>query len=88
MVNYRELQRCLDSRREYKHGSSHAIRTNTEYQVYSYSTLMLTYNCVQGTVTFFNAEYYSRTTSRLQNMIRQAFDVESVKKEEVSNGSR
>ena len=80
-VNYRQLRSCLENRREYVHGSSHAKRNDTEYQVWSYSTLMLTYNCVQGRVTYFNDSHYSPTTSRLQNMIRTAFDVTTAQQE-------
>lgn len=80
-VNYRQLRSCLENRREYVHGSSYAKRNDTEYQVWSYSTLMLAYNCVQGRVTYFNDGYYSATTSRLQNMIRLAFDVTTVPQE-------
>lgn len=74
--NYGEVKSALVNRREYKHGSSHAERTNDEYKVYSYSTLMLTYNLLKGVVTYFNDDHYSNTTSRLQNMLRVAFNIE------------
>lgn len=50
-----------------------------EYVVYSYQTVILTV-CEDGSVTYFDGEYHSRTTSKLQNKIREAFDLtESVK---------
>jgi hypothetical protein len=77
-MNYSQVKSCLARRQRYKHGSSHAERTDTEYKVYSYKTLILTYNLLSGSVSYFNDTYYSRTTSRLQNMLRVAFDIEYV----------
>ena len=72
-VNYKTIPGLLMSRREYTHGSSHAKRSDTEYHVYSYSTLMLTYNLLSRKVTYYNSEYYSRTTSRLQGILSMIF---------------
>lgn len=45
-----------------------------EYVVYSYQTVILTIK-EDGTVSYFDSSYHSRTTSKLQNKIREAFDL-------------
>ena len=43
-----------------------------EYVVYSYQTVILTVK-EDGTVSYFDSSYYSRTTSKLQNKIKESF---------------
>lgn len=73
--NYGDVRRALANRQEYKHGSSYAERTNDEYRVYSYKTLILVYSLLKQELVSFNDSYYSHTTSRLQNMLRVAFNI-------------
>jgi len=75
-VNYRTLPTLLQQRRAFAHGSCHAVRSDNEYKVYSYQTLILTYDLLHGRTTYYNAEHYSRTTSRLQNILIRIFDTE------------
>jgi hypothetical protein len=75
-TTYDGIKYALANRKEYNHGSSHAERSTTEYKVYSYKTLILTFNLIEQKVTLFNDDYYSRTTSILQNMLRVAFGIE------------
>lgn len=56
-------------------GNSSAGRwryARTEYRVFSYNTAILRANR-HGEPTYFDNRYYSRTTSRLQGIIRRAF---------------
>lgn len=48
------------------------INERGEYVVYSYQTVILTVK-EDGTVSYFDSSYHSRTTSKLQNKIREAF---------------
>lgn len=43
-----------------------------EYVVYSYQTVILTVK-EDGTIIYFDEAFYSATTSKLQNKIREAF---------------
>lgn len=80
-ASYRYIPIQIASNSEYTHGSSHAVNmffTGPEvykYQVYSYDTLI--YQEYEGKCEVFDSDYYSRTTSRLQNIIR------NVKKEQL-----
>lgn len=81
-VNYEGVREALYYRESYTHGSSHAIRNDytpgryiypSTYRVYSYNTLILVYNLDSHTVEYFDNRDYSVTTSKLQNMIKEAF---------------
>ena len=76
-INYAGVKRALANRQEYRHGSSYAERTNDEYRVYSFKTLILVYNLLEQKAVSFDDSYFSRTTSRLQNMLRVAFNISS-----------
>lgn len=43
-----------------------------EYVVYSYQTVILTVK-EDGTISYFDGAFYSATTSKLQNKIKEAF---------------
>lgn len=45
-----------------------------EYVVYSYQTVILTVK-EDGTIAYFDEGFYSATTNKLQNKIRQAFNL-------------
>lgn len=62
--------RCDDG----KFGTDNGARA--WYSVYSYSTLILRYDLIEHRITFFDGSRYSNTTTRLQNLIRQAFAAE------------
>lgn len=59
------------TRREPFTGNSASARWNSRgvYEVYSYSTVIATYVIGEGWTI--PEEYYSRTTSRLQNLVRR-----------------
>lgn len=54
----------------FKHGSHHATWDGDKYSIYSYTTLIATYDRQTYEVVF-NERKYSVTTSRLQNIIRR-----------------
>jgi len=75
-VNYAQVRDALYYRESFEHGSCHAIRYDSgAYLVYSYGTLILhcDFDSDGDALTYFDHRYYSVTTSRLQNMIRDQF---------------
>jgi hypothetical protein len=83
--NYTEVRDALYHRETFVHGSCHGARRDGftssvtgnvipgVFEVWSYSTLILTYDLDTSTVRYFDNRRYSNTTGRLQNMIRAAF---------------
>ena len=70
-ITKRQLREMIYNKKPYIYSSSVAVIKDNEYIVYSYETLMCVYNLADNKVTYFNNEYYSRTTSYLQNIIKQ-----------------
>lgn len=70
-INKSKLREMIEKKSPYVYSSSLAVIKDNEYIIYSYTTLMCVYNLVDNKVTYFNDEYYSRTTSHLQNIIKQ-----------------
>ena len=70
-ITKNELREKIEKRQPYIYNSSVAVIKDDEYIIYSYTTLMCVYNLTDNKVTYFNSEYYSRTTSHLQNIIKQ-----------------
>lgn len=52
----------------------HCDRNNHWYTVYSYRTIMYA-ECVECHHYWFNREHYSRTTSRIQHLIRFVYNL-------------
>ena len=87
MVSYDTMRGRLALFDDYKHGSSHAYRHTylddsgkvyrTVYQVYSYNTCVLRAKLVgyDWEIVYYNDRKYSRTTSRLQSILRQVYDI-------------
>lgn len=69
-TSYQDMPGLLSRRREFT-GNSASARWNSQgcYEVRSYSTVIATYRT--GTGWNIPEEYYSRTTSRLQNIVRR-----------------
>ena len=73
MINQKEVASYLASKKPFQASNIFAcLNEKSEYIVYSYQTIILRLNSA-GEVEYFDDGYYSKTTSRLQNKIRQAF---------------
>ena len=73
MINQKQVASYLASKKPFQASNIFACMTEkSEYIVYSYQTIILRLNSA-GEVEYFDDGYYSKTTSRLQNKIRQAF---------------
>ena len=70
-INKSQLREMIENKKPYIYNSSVAVIKDNEYIIYSYETLMCVYNLTDNKVNYFNNEYYSRTTSHLQNIIKE-----------------
>ena len=66
-----QIREMIEKCKPYIHNSSVAVIKENEYIIYSYTTLMCVYDMEQKKVNYYNSEYYSRTTSYLQNIIKE-----------------
>jgi hypothetical protein len=72
-ANYRDIAKAVAKFEKFDGNSSRAvIASNGEYYVYSYNTLIAVANFRTGGMGL-NTRKYSQTTSRLQNIIRNAW---------------
>ena len=75
MINQKQVTSYLASKKPFQASNIFACLTeNSKYIVYSYQTVILRLNSA-GEVEYFDDGYYSRTTSKLQNKIKQAFNL-------------
>ena len=65
-----EIRKFIARRWSFRCGSNMAIIVDGVYLVFSYNTLILKYNLVTDSMIYFNEKHYSKTTSTLQNIIR------------------
>lgn len=75
MINQKEITNYLADKKPFQASNVFAcLNEKSEYIVYSYHTIILRLNSA-GEVEYFDGGYYSRTTSKLQNKIKQAFNL-------------
>lgn len=73
MITQKQVASYLANKKPFQASNIFACLTEkSDYIVYSYQTIILRLNSA-GEVEYFDDGYYSKTTSRLQNKIRQAF---------------
>lgn len=72
MINQRQVLPYLMCKKAFQASNIFACYDNNNcYVVYSYQTIILKVSAEND--IYFDNKYYSRTTSRLQNKIKQAF---------------
>lgn len=78
-TTYDEIPMKIEMREPFEGSSASAERTDNLYRVYSYDTLIATYEVIKEDVglelVYFDYTQYSSTTTRLQNII---IDVEGL----------
>ena len=75
MIKQTDVTSYLASKKPFQASNIFAcLNEKSEYIVYSYQTIILRLNSA-GEVEYFDDKYYSRTTSKLQNKIKQAFNL-------------
>ena len=73
MVKQKDVLEMLTNKKPFQASNVFAtVNERGEYVVYSYQTVILTVK-EDGTVSYFDSSYHSRTTSKLQNKIKEAF---------------
>lgn len=68
-LSYNNMGVCIDNNIPFNGSSAKGIIVDNKYLVYSYDTIIYSKHLATSKV-FFNGRYYSKTTSRLQNIIR------------------
>lgn len=75
MIKQTDVTSYLASKKPFQASNIFAcLNEKSEYIVYSYQTIILRFNSA-GEVEYFDDGYHSRTTSKLQNKIKQAFNL-------------
>lgn len=75
MIKQTDVASFLASKKPFQASNIFAcLNEKSEYIVYSYQTIILRLNSA-GEVEYFDSGYHSRTTSKLQNKIKQAFNL-------------
>lgn len=75
MILQKQIESYLTNKKPFQASNVFAcLNERNEYIVYSYQTVILRLNSA-GEVEYFDDGYYSRTTSKLQNKIKQAFSL-------------
>lgn len=75
MIKQADVVKYLANKKTFQASNIFACLTEkSEYIVYSYQTVILRLNSA-GEVEYFDDGYYSRTTSKLQNRIKQVFSL-------------
>lgn len=73
MITQKQVAGYLTNKQPFQASNVFACLTEKgEYIVYSYKTIILRLNSA-GEVEYFDSGYHSRTTSKLQNKIKEAF---------------
>ena len=65
-----EVKKFIARRAPFICSSSVAVIVDGMYMVFSYDTLICKYSLDTEALVYFNSKYYSKTTSTLQNIIR------------------
>lgn len=73
--NYQDIKNKLANKQAFNGNSARAEINGSLYNVYSYNTLIFSYNLDAYQILDFDNKFYSVTTSRLQNMIKKAFNI-------------
>ena len=68
-IKKNEVRKFIARRWRFTCGSSIAVIVDNEYLVFSYDTLIARYNLDTESMTYFNYNYYSKTTRTLQNIV-------------------
>jgi hypothetical protein len=81
MTTYKEIPTKIRYFEDFKGSSVSAILiAQNTYKVYSYDTLIFEYNYDKSEVKYFDNGYYSNTTSKLQNILIDVFNLNNGKK--------
>ena len=79
-LNYKQIPNAISNFETFKGNSIEALDNIQSYKVWSYNTLIFKYNKVNNEVEYFDNSYYSTTTSKIQNILIDIFNLNNGKK--------
>lgn len=71
-ITMKEVKFYLQNKKPFRWGSSTAICDNEDYILTSYATVIARVN-KENELVYFDDDFYSNTTRRFQNMIKEIF---------------
>lgn len=71
-ITMKEVKFYLQNKKPFRWGSSTAIYDNEDYILTSYATVIAKVN-KENELVYFDNDYYSNTTKRFQDMIKEIF---------------
>lgn len=71
-ITMKEVKFYLQNKRSFRWGSSTAMYDNEDYILTSYATVIARVN-KDNELVYFDDDYYSNTTRRFQDMIKEIF---------------
>lgn len=75
-TNYRDMSEAIANREDFDGSSASGLtETSGKYVIKSYKTVMAIID-QNGQVEYYNDKHYSSTTSRLQNIIKRAYNIQ------------
>lgn len=86
MRDTEKLYESLKYKSPFRGYSISAFREDDTYKVYSYNTLIFSYDLLHKEIIKFNSEKYSRTTSKYQNIIKDFIENHGLKYQEDNQG--
>ena len=88
MRDTEKLYESLKYKSPFRGWITSAYREDDTYKVYSYNTLIFSYDLLHKEIIKFNSEKYSRTTSKYQNIIKDFIENHNLKfKEDIQGES-
>ena len=79
-LNYKQIPEAIRNFETFKGNSVEGLDNIETYKVWSYNTLIFKYNKVDNEVEYFDNSYYSTTTSKIQNILIDIFNLNNGKK--------
>ena len=79
-LTYKQIPTTIRSFETFKGNSVEGLNNIETYKVWSYNTLIFKYNKLSNEVEYFNNSYYSSTTSKIQNILIDIFNLNDGKK--------
>ena len=79
-LTYKQIPSAVSNFETFKGNSVEALDNIQSYKVWSYNTLIFKYNKLDNEVEYFNNSYYSTTTSKIQNILIDIFNLNDGKK--------
>lgn len=79
MRDTERLYESLKYKSPFRGYSISAFREGDTYKVYSYNTLIFSYDLLHSEIIMFDTEKYSRTTSKYQNIIKDFIENRNLK---------